>query len=305
MFFQSKKKRLWRARVLQTATHHANQQQYLPEQQQQQQSQQIQLSRHFHPRRYYPVSIQKPSIERYSEENSVKSDYLHSTLLLEKNGQNVIDGQENIAKRCCYISGGNEMNCYDNDRIASSVVTSTPASSRTTELNLSPTSSVAATAANVLLNCCGGSSSGNTYSSSCTNLNANSSLTSNNNNNESLNYLKLNEEKQMFRGLMSRLKESQLTILCQAVEKTNTQDGGRNHHQPECVLIPRGTILGEEPNVIACRLWRWPDIKGSDELKSIPSCPSEKDRVYVCCNPSHWSRLCTPGNIIALTYICI
>ncbi|XP_037026842.1 mothers against decapentaplegic homolog 6 [Bradysia coprophila] len=90
----------------------------------------------------------------------------------------------------------------------------------------------------------------------------------------------------LFCALTKKLKEHQLQTLCQAVEHNNVLDGQSTH----CVLVPRGVIEGEEPHVIACRIWRWPDIRYADELKRIPSCPNERDPVYVCCNPSHWSH---------------
>ncbi|CAO1420079.1 unnamed protein product [Diamesa serratosioi] len=103
-----------------------------------------------------------------------------------------------------------------------------------------------------------------------------------------------------FRTLVSKLKkDSQLETLCQAVESVGVSDvttGKVNRpqdHQPtDCVLVPRGLILGEEPQVIACRLWRWQDLYNSDEIKRIPTCPNEKDPIYICCNPAHWSRIC-------------
>lgn len=109
-----------------------------------------------------------------------------------------------------------------------------------------------------------------------------------------------------FRTLVSKLKkDSQLETLCQAVESVGVSDvttGKANRpqdHQPtDCVLVPRGNILGEEPQVIACRLWRWQDLYNSDEIKRIPSCPNEKDPVYICCNPAHWSRICRTGKLI-------
>lgn len=94
----------------------------------------------------------------------------------------------------------------------------------------------------------------------------------------------------LFCALAKKLKEAQLQTLCQAVE--NTDVGGKTTH---CVLVPRDAIEGEEPHVIACRIWRWPDIQYADELKRIPACPNEMDPVYACCNPSHWSRLILPG----------
>ena len=96
----------------------------------------------------------------------------------------------------------------------------------------------------------------------------------------------------LFILLAKKLKESQMSTMCEALE--NSPLDGQSTH---CVLVPRGTIENQEPHVIACRLWRWPDLMYSDELKRIPSCPTEMDPVYVCCNPSHWSRLSQAGTV--------
>ena len=105
----------------------------------------------------------------------------------------------------------------------------------------------------------------------------------------------------MFRLLMNQLKkESQLETLCQAVEYGLQADNSKilpHQYQPtDCVLVPRGSIDGEEPQLIACRLWRWSDLYDCQAIKRIPSCPNEKDPVYVCCNPAHWSRIYHLGN---------
>jgi hypothetical protein len=110
---------------------------------------------------------------------------------------------------------------------------------------------------------------------------------------------------QLFRALMNQLKkDSQLETLCQAIEGgLSTTDVSSktlpHHYQPtDCVLVPRQLIHDEEPQVIACRLWRWSDLYDPNEIKRIPKCPNEKDPIYVCCNPAHWSRLCQPGNVV-------
>lgn len=107
------------------------------------------------------------------------------------------------------------------------------------------------------------------------------------------------DAQQLFRALVNQLKkDSQLETLCQAVEGLLADvSKSLTHCQPtDCVLVPRQLIHNEEPQVIACRLWRWADLSGSHEIKRIPKCPNEKDPVYVCCNPAHWSRLYQPGN---------
>lgn len=99
-------------------------------------------------------------------------------------------------------------------------------------------------------------------------------------------------EYKRFRGLVDKLKERQLETLCQAVEMGMDD---KIAMPTDCVLVPRSTILDVEPHVITCRLWKWPDLQNSSELKRIPSCPNDKDPVYACCNPTHWSRLYQPG----------
>lgn len=138
--------------------------------------------------------------------------------------------------------------------------------------------------------------------------------------------------KELFKALMKKLKDPQLDTLCQVVENrlnattnngtaaggtiantnivgssdsNNTSGGWRRQnrssaaassHQTSstCVLVPRESIGGEEPFVIACRLWFWPDLRDSSELKRIPMCPNGKELVYVCCNPAHWNRILIP-----------
>lgn len=105
---------------------------------------------------------------------------------------------------------------------------------------------------------------------------------------------------QTFRALMNQLKkDSQLETLCKAIDgliSTDVPNSKTLQYQPtDCVLVPRQLIHDEEPQVIACRLWRWSDLCDPNEIRRIPKCPNEKDRFYVCCNPAHWSRLCLPG----------
>lgn len=108
---------------------------------------------------------------------------------------------------------------------------------------------------------------------------------------------------QLFRALMNQLKkDSQLDTLCQAIEgglsMTEIPNKTSLYQPTDCVLVPRQLIHEEEPQVIACRLWRWSDLYDPNEIKRISKCPNEKDPIYICCNPAHWSRLCQPGIII-------
>lgn len=99
-----------------------------------------------------------------------------------------------------------------------------------------------------------------------------------------------------FCALVKRLKEPQMLTLCQALEHP-AADGGP---ATNCVLVPRDAVDGEPggPHVLACRLWRWPDVRYADELRRLPACPSAWDPVYECCNPSHWSRQMLEGRFV-------
>lgn len=98
---------------------------------------------------------------------------------------------------------------------------------------------------------------------------------------------------QLFFALTKKLKEPQIETLCQAI-KHSAYDG----KSTSCVLVPRSLIEGLDPHVIACRLWRWSDLRYAIEIKRIPSCPNEMDPIYVCCNPTHWYRICGTGMFV-------
>lgn len=220
MFFQSKKKNLWkrlRSRVITTNSASPRQQQYRQE----------------------PCS---PSDQYYQIANETSSESYYA---LQK-------GKLNYHRNCGLARGE-----------GSSLLSSTTA---------------------VLRNCC------TTYT------NSNSTID-----------LLDRDAHQMFRALMNQLKkDSQLETLCQAVEGLLSTDASHtsnkaltHHYQPsDCVLVPRQMIHDEEPQVIACRLWRWSDLYDPNEIKRIPKCPNEKDPIYVCCNPAHWSRLFITGKRI-------
>ncbi|XP_045476675.1 mothers against decapentaplegic homolog 6 isoform X2 [Harmonia axyridis] len=83
--------------------------------------------------------------------------------------------------------------------------------------------------------------------------------------------------------LLKRLQENQLQMLLSAV--TSRGQGASN-----CVLLPRDN----QPHVLCCQAWRWPDLRLASELRRLPVCRSAADPVYICCNPYHWSRICQP-----------
>lgn len=101
------------------------------------------------------------------------------------------------------------------------------------------------------------------------------------------------ELKSVAHSLLKRLKETQLSLLVEAVE---SRGGGP---PTGCVLVPKGDIrVGRRtllPNVFCCQLWRWSDVTQPFELKRLACCnTSLDDPAYVCSNPYHWSRLSQP-----------
>lgn len=89
--------------------------------------------------------------------------------------------------------------------------------------------------------------------------------------------------------LFDHLKDGQLELLASAVENEGAI-------LSNCVLLPRNELncgVYAEPHVLCCRLYRWPDILSSGELKRLPVCESAHDPVYICCNPYHLSRMTT------------
>nr|CAI5863415.1 unnamed protein product [Callosobruchus analis] len=84
-------------------------------------------------------------------------------------------------------------------------------------------------------------------------------------------------------ALLKKLQDAQLETLFKAVESRGREPTG-------CVLLP----FKEEPHLLCCQTWRWPDLHSGEELRRLPSCRSKGDKVYVCCNPYHWSRICVP-----------
>ncbi|KAM4663332.1 mothers against decapentaplegic homolog 6-like [Discoglossus pictus] len=92
--------------------------------------------------------------------------------------------------------------------------------------------------------------------------------------------------------LFKKLKDEQLWQLAEAVESRGRWECG-------CVWLPweaRGGKL--PPHVLLCRLYRWPDLRQSGELKRLLQCEAfwrkAGDGGSLCCNPYHFSRLATP-----------
>uniref|UniRef100_A0A8D2M153 SMAD family member 6 n=2 Tax=Zonotrichia albicollis TaxID=44394 RepID=A0A8D2M153_ZONAL len=96
-------------------------------------------------------------------------------------------------------------------------------------------------------------------------------------------------------ALFKKLKDEELELLVQVVESRGAWESG-------CVLAPRGDPRGVKqglpPQVLLCRLFRWPDLHQSHELKHLCYCAGGQgacgDLAGLCCNPHHFSRLAVP-----------
>ncbi|NXM46039.1 SMAD6 protein, partial [Gymnorhina tibicen] len=96
-------------------------------------------------------------------------------------------------------------------------------------------------------------------------------------------------------ALFKKLKDEELELLVQVVESRGAWESG-------CVLAPRGDPRGVKqglpPQVLLCRLFRWPDLHQSHELKHLCYCAGGQgacgDLTVLCCNPHHFSRLAVP-----------
>lgn len=97
-------------------------------------------------------------------------------------------------------------------------------------------------------------------------------------------------------ALFKKLKDEELELLVQAVESRGAWESG-------CVWAPRGELRGAKqalpPQVLLCRLYRWPDLRQPHELKHLCYCTRGRggcgDTAALCCNPHHFSRLAAPG----------
>ncbi|XP_078063271.1 mothers against decapentaplegic homolog 6-like [Mustelus asterias] len=98
-------------------------------------------------------------------------------------------------------------------------------------------------------------------------------------------------------SLFKRLRDEQLELLARALEARGTDD-----HTGGCVSFPRTELrIGRQhywPQVLTCKLFRWPDLKHLHQLKRLCNCDCfwrmSEDLATVCCNPYHFSRLCEP-----------
>jgi len=107
------------------------------------------------------------------------------------------------------------------------------------------------------------------------------------------------ELKALTYSILKKIKEKQLEVLLQAVE---SRGGARS----PCLLLP-GKVdsrLGQQSYplpLLLYKVFRWPDLRHSSELKRLSCCESygKINPELVCCNPHHMSRLCELGENIS------
>ncbi|XP_016117900.1 mothers against decapentaplegic homolog 7-like, partial [Sinocyclocheilus grahami] len=99
------------------------------------------------------------------------------------------------------------------------------------------------------------------------------------------------ELKALTYSMLKKIKEKQLEVLLQAVE---SRGGARS----PCLLLPgkADARLGQQSYplpLLLYKVFRWPDLRHSSELKRLSCCESygEITPELVCCNPHHMSRL--------------
>uniref|UniRef100_A0A8C6T2Z7 Mothers against decapentaplegic homolog n=1 Tax=Neogobius melanostomus TaxID=47308 RepID=A0A8C6T2Z7_9GOBI len=92
------------------------------------------------------------------------------------------------------------------------------------------------------------------------------------------------ELKALTHSILKKIKEKQLEVLLQAVESK----GAHGSYSLPMLLY---------------KVFRWPDLRHSSELKRLSCCESygKVNPELVCCNPHHMSRLCE----LAFTYACL
>uniref|UniRef100_A0A4W4E6N2 Mothers against decapentaplegic homolog n=1 Tax=Electrophorus electricus TaxID=8005 RepID=A0A4W4E6N2_ELEEL len=100
------------------------------------------------------------------------------------------------------------------------------------------------------------------------------------------------ELKALTHSILKKIKEKHLEVLLQAVE---SKGGARS----PCLLLPSkvDTKVGQPCYplpLLLFKVFRWPDLRHSSELKRLPCCESygKMNPELVCCNPHHMSRLC-------------
>lgn len=107
---------------------------------------------------------------------------------------------------------------------------------------------------------------------------------------------------QNLNALLKPFKNKQINELLQAVKSrvdpptksnaTNVSSSSPSYLQ--CILIKCISPVVEDQHVTTCQMFFWSDLRCGGELRRLPTCPSARDCVYVCCNPLHWYRIMQP-----------
>ncbi|XP_025833956.1 mothers against decapentaplegic homolog 3-like [Agrilus planipennis] len=89
-----------------------------------------------------------------------------------------------------------------------------------------------------------------------------------------------------------------------ALEELERAISSQNHNT-KCVTISRlkSSDLGSNvqrkglPNVIYCKLWRWPELQSHHELRPLDNCEFafSLKKEEICVNPYHYTRIETPA----------
>jgi len=100
-------------------------------------------------------------------------------------------------------------------------------------------------------------------------------------------------------SVVELLDDRQLETLVTAVET-----GGTDGHVNECILVDDSAHFAR--HVTCCRLWRWPVLQNSGDIRCVPWCQSKdgnggvlENGQAVCCHPYHWSHQLLPGGSLS------
>jgi len=98
-------------------------------------------------------------------------------------------------------------------------------------------------------------------------------------------------------SVVELLDDHQLEALVTAVET-----GGLDGHINECIVVNDSTHVA--PQILCCRLWRWPLLQNSGDIRCVPWCQNKhlsggvlQEGQSVCCHPYHWSYQLLPGDM--------
>ncbi|XP_017873294.1 PREDICTED: mothers against decapentaplegic homolog 6 [Drosophila arizonae] len=110
--------------------------------------------------------------------------------------------------------------------------------------------------------------------------------------------LRLETVHQNFDALLKKLKSKQIADLLQAVrsrvDPPHKRDPPDTSSYLQCILIKCSLPIDKGQHVTTCQLFLWSDLMDAGELRRLPTCPSARDSVYICCNPLHWYRINYP-----------